>query len=62
MSVIKYKCTNFFTMFAIFYYFRFKAGGLWYTVQVKVIDFVEVFMGWEWEARILERSSYNHRN
>ena len=23
--------------------------------QVKVLDTVEVFMGWEWEARILER-------
>ena len=24
-------------------------------LQVKVIDTVEVFIGWEWEARILER-------
>lgn len=23
--------------------------------QVKVLDTVEVFMGWQWEARILER-------
>ena len=23
--------------------------------QVKVLDTVEVYMGWEWEARILER-------
>lgn len=24
-------------------------------LQVKVLDTVEVFIGWEWEARILER-------
>ena len=35
--------------------FRFKAGDEWYEVQVKVLDFAELFMGWEWEARILER-------
>ena len=37
------------------YGFRFKAGGVWYEVLVKVVDFAEVYMGWEWEARILER-------
>jgi len=37
------------------YGFRFKAGDEWFEVQVKVLDFAEVFMGWEWEARILER-------
>lgn len=37
------------------YGFRFKAGGEWYEVRVKVLEFAEVFMGWDWEARILER-------
>ena len=37
------------------YGFRFKAGGHWYDVLVNVVDVAEVFMGWEWEARILER-------
>jgi hypothetical protein len=35
--------------------FRFKAGNIWHDVQVKVLDTVEVFMGWEWEGRVLER-------
>ena len=37
------------------YGFRFKAGGEWHEIQVRVVDTVEVFMGWSWEARILER-------
>lgn len=35
--------------------FRFKASDEWHHIQVKVLDTVEVYMGWEWEARILER-------
>eukprot|EP00095_Tigriopus_kingsejongensis_P008764 snap_masked-scaffold92_size382268-processed-gene-2.19 protein:Tk08764 transcript:snap_masked-scaffold92_size382268-processed-gene-2.19-mRNA-1 annotation:"GH12415" len=35
--------------------FRFKADHIWHDIQVKVLDTVEVFFGWEWEGRILER-------
>jgi len=35
--------------------FRFKADNVWHNIQVKVLDTVEVFIGWQWEARILER-------
>ena len=28
---------------------------IFFVVQVKVLDTVEVFIGWQWEARILER-------
>jgi len=35
--------------------FRFKAGGEWHDVQVRVIDAVEVMFGWQWEGRVIER-------
>ena len=39
------------------YGFKFKAGGKWYEVEVKVLEKAEVFLGWKWEARIIERFS-----
>ncbi len=35
--------------------FRFKAADKWHDVQVKVLDYVEVMFGWEWEAKVVER-------
>lgn len=35
--------------------FRFKAGGRWHDVQVRVVDSVEVMFGWRWEAKVVER-------
>ncbi|KAF0287947.1 hypothetical protein FJT64_013635 [Amphibalanus amphitrite] len=37
------------------YGFSFGAGGRTYHALVKVEDVQEVYIGWEWEARILER-------
>ncbi|KAJ9579215.1 hypothetical protein L9F63_024679 [Diploptera punctata] len=37
------------------YSFSFEAGGKNYYVQVNVKDVPEFFMGWEWEARVVEQ-------
>lgn len=38
------------------YGFRFKAtNGKTYYVQVKVLETIQLNIGWEWEARIVER-------
>ena len=37
------------------YGFRFKAGDIWYNIQVNVITRGEAMFGEEWEARVIER-------
>ena len=37
------------------YAFRFKAEGVWYDIQVRVLDKQGVFLGWEWECELVER-------
>ena len=37
------------------YRFRFKAGNVWYDIQVDVVKRGQVIFGHEWEARVIER-------
>jgi len=37
------------------YCIAFKFDGEWHELQVKILDCTDVFMGWEWEARLEER-------
>lgn len=42
-------------MFVVLIVFFFSTGGEKYHVQVDITESAEFFMGWEWEARIVEQ-------
>ena len=42
------------------YGFRFKAGDIWYDIQVDVLTRGQAMFGHEWEARVIERFCRYH--